>query len=247
MKLRYMYFAVPLLFIGCASYKQLQPKPVLSSAESGYIELKNGKKDFELKKNKKYFINFPSAQEDNFYLVLNIPSKKQFTSFLTNQLTKKSYGEKIADESQSDTQSVYPIPKNSTGYFLIMEGIAQDFVLNIDYRYTPKWRFKFETKHAGFKEILQKNRVDRSTYNSIGSGNHLQGTNFSSVIAKVKGHSEEIEKVYKELLAIESIFPAGIVNSKDEAYENYKKLKSDIEDEMKFQDNYLMVLNFFGK
>jgi hypothetical protein len=242
-----MYFAVPLLFIGCASYKQLQPKPVLSSAESGYIELKNGKKDFELKKDKKYFINFPSAQEDNFYLVLNIPSKKQFTSFLTNQLTKKSYGEKIADESQSDTQSVYPIPKNSTGYFLIMEGIAQDFVLNIDYRYTPKWRFKFETKHAGFKEILQKNRVDRSTYNSIGSGNHLQGTNFPSVIAKVKGHSEEIEKVYKELLAIESIFPAGIVNSKDEAYENYKKLKSDIEDEMKFQDNYLMVLNFFGK
>lgn len=247
MKLRYMYFAVPLLFIGCASYKQLQPKPVLSPAESGYIELKNGKKDFELKKDKKYFINFPSTQEDNFYLVLNIPSKKQFTSFLTNQFTKKSYGAKIADESQTDTQSVYPIPKNSTGYFLIMEGISQDLVLNIDYRYTPQWRFKFETKHAGFKETLQKNKVDRNTYNSIGSGNHLQGTNFPTVIDKVKGHSAEIEKVYKELLAIESIFPAGIVNSKDEAYENYKKLKSDIEDEMKFQANYLMVLNFFGK
>ena len=128
-----------------------------------------------------------------------------------------------------------------------MEGISQDLVLNIDYRYTPQWRFKFETKHAGFKETLQKNKVDRNTYNSIGSGNHLQGTNFPTVIDKVKGHSAEIEKVYKELLAIESIFPAGIVNSKDEAYENYKKLKSDIEDEMKFQANYLMVLNFFGK
>lgn len=247
MKLRYMYFAVPLLFIGCASYKQLQPKPVLSSAESGYIELKNGKKDFELKKDKKYFINFPSTQEGNFYLVLNIPVKKQFTSFLTNQFAKKSYGEKIADESQSDTQSVYPIQKNSTGYFLIIEGISQDLILNIDYRYTPQWRFKFETKHAGFKETLQKNRVDRSTYNSIGSGKHLQGTDFSSAIAKVNGHSAEIDKVYKELLAIESIFPAGIVNSKDEAYENYKKLKSDIEDELKFQADYLTVLNFFGK
>lgn len=247
MKLRYMFFAVPLLFIGCASYKQLQPKPVLSSAESGYIELKNGKKDFELKKDKKYFINFPSTQEDNFYLVLNLSSKKQFSSFLTNELTKKSYGEKIADQSQADSQSVYPIPKNSTGYFLIMEGISQDLVLNIDYRYTPQWRFQFETKHAGFQEILKQNRVDRSAYNSIGSGNHLEGTDFPSVIAKTKGHSEEIDKVYKELLAIESIFPAGIVNTKDEAYENYKKLKSDIEDEMKFQANYLMVLNFFGK
>ncbi len=247
MKLRYMYFAVPLLFAGCASYKQLQPKPVLSPAESGYIELKDGKKDFELKKDKKYFFNFPSTQEDNFYLVLNIPAKKQFKSFLSDQFNKKSFGEKIADESQSDTQSVYPIKKNSTGYYLVMEGISQDLVLNIDYRYTPQWRFKFETKHAGFKEILQNNRVDRSPYKSIGSGSHLEGTNFPTVMTKVKGHSSEIEKVYKELLAIESIFPAGIVNSKDEAYENYKKLKSDIEDEMKFQADYLMVLNFFGK
>lgn len=242
-----MYFAVPLLFIGCASYKQLQPKPVLSATEGGYIELKNGKKDFELKKDKKYFINFPSAQDNNFYLVLNNSSKKQFKSFLTSQFTKKSCGEKIADESQTDTQSVYPVQKNSTGYYLIMEGITQDLLLNIDYRYTPQWRFKFETKHAGFKEILSNNKFDRSAYNSIGSGSHLEGTNFPSVIEKVKGNSSEIDKVYKELLAIESIFPAGIVNSRDEAYENYKKLKSDIEDEMNFQANYLAVLNFFGK
>lgn len=248
MKLRYLYFAVPLLFLGCSSYKQLQPKPLLSPVENGYIELKDGKKDFELKKDKKYFLNFPSPQDDNFYLVLNIPSKKQFTSFLTAQLAnKKTHGDKIADDSQVDTQSVYPIQKNNTGYYLLIESIPQNVIFNVDYRYTPQWRFKFETKHAGFKDILQNNRVDRSAYKSIGSGSHLEGTDFPSVISKVKGHSSEIEKVYKELLAIESIFPASIVNSKDEAYENYKKLKADIEEEMKFQANYLAVLNFFGK
>lgn len=248
MKLRYLYFSVPFLLFGCSSYKQLQPKPVLSPAESGYIELKNGKKDFELKKEKKYFINFPSPQDNNFYLVLNIASKKQFNSFLTAQLNdKKTYGEKIADESKSDTQSVYPIQKNSAGYYLLIDGIPQDVVFNVDYRYTPQWRFKFETKHAGFKETLQNNRVDRTAYKSIGSGSHLEGTNFPAVIEKVKGHSAEIDNVYKELLAIESIFPSSIVNSKDAAYENYKKLKAEIEEEAKFQSNYLAVLDLFGK
>ena len=248
MKLRFTGLIALFLFLGCSNYKFLQPKPVLSPEENGYIELKNGKKNFELKKDKKYFVQFPSPQENNFYLVLQLPQKDKFNSFCTTQLIdKKKYGEKIADESASDTQSVYPMQKNEGGYYLLIEQVKEDLVFDIEYRYAPQWRFKFENKHFTFKEILNKNRVDRAAFNAIGSGHHLDGANFAQAIDTVKFHSAELNNVYKELLAIESIFPAGIVNSKDEAYENYKALKKDLEDEMGFQANYLAVLNFFGK
>ena len=71
--------------------------------------------------------------------------------------------------------------------------------------------------------------------------------NFPKEIEKVIGHTTELDKIYKELLAIESIFPSSILNSKDEAYENYKTLKAAIEEEMEFQSNYFAVLKFFGK
>lgn len=248
MRLRFISVLAFLFFIGCSAYKQLQPKPELSSAEKGYIELKDGKKDFELKKEKRYFIQFPSAEDKNYYLVLSIPAKKSFSSFLTSQLTdKKRPGEKITDESTCDTMSVYPIENNGSGYYLIIESIPEDVIFNVDYRYVPQWRFKFENKHASFKEILENNRVDREAYNSIGPGKHLQGTNFPKMVKFVKDHYGELENVYNELLAIESIFPPSILNSKDEAYQNYLTLKSSIEEEMTFQKNYLLVLNFFGK
>ncbi|NLG18042.1 MAG: hypothetical protein GX556_11985 [Fibrobacter sp.] len=248
MKLRNLYLAAILVIAGCSSYKQLKPKPELSPAESGYIELMSGKKNFELKKGKKYFLSFPSPQEDNFYLVLNIKQKEAFNSSFTSELIdKKRPGEKIKDESTTDTQSVYPIHKNSSGYYFLVDKPQNDVILQVEYRYAPQWRFRFENKHLAFKEIFKNNEVDRSTYKSIGSGYHLDGVNFAKAIDTVKSHSSELGNVYKELLAIESIFPAGIVNSKDEAYENYKALKSDLEEEMEFQANYLSVLDFFNK
>jgi hypothetical protein len=81
------------------------------------LNLKMVRNDFVLKKEKKYFIQFPSPQEDNFYLVLDLPSKKQFNSVLTAKLIdKKSYDGSIADESTADTLSIYPVMNNGTGY-----------------------------------------------------------------------------------------------------------------------------------
>lgn len=248
MRLRLLLLSAFFFIIGCGAYKQLQPKPELSPAEQGYLELKSGKKDFELKKEKKYFIQFPSVQEDNFYLVLALPQKKQFKSFLTVAATdKKKQGTKIADESEIDSLSVYPIIKNDPGYNFFIEGIGTDFTLQTNYRYTPQWRFKFENKYSSYKETLLKNRVDRTTYNAIGSGYHLDGINFKQVIDTVMERRTNIGEVYKQLLAIESIFPSSIVNSQDEAYLNYKTLKTDIEDEITFQDSYLATLDFFSR
>ncbi|MBN1309287.1 MAG: hypothetical protein JXA18_15290 [Chitinispirillaceae bacterium] len=247
MKIRLFVVSSFLVFLVCAPYKQLQPKPELSPAEKGYIELKKNKKDFMLKKEKKYFILFPAPQEDNFYLVISNKEKKTFINYLTKELIeKKTPGSMISDESEIDTLSVFPVLKGEAGYYFIMKGIKADLPLHVSYRYAPQWRFKFETKHASYKEILSGNRVERKTYESIGPGRHLEGMNFSKAIDTVSRHRANIEEVYQQLLAIESIFPPSIVNSQDEAYLNYKKLKSDIEEEMKFQDAYLATLKFFS-
>ena len=55
--------------------------------------------------------------------------------------------------------------------------------------------------------------VDRIAYKGIGSTTQLDGLNFGAAIDTVKRHEAALEAVYKELLAIESIFPARIVNS----------------------------------
>ncbi len=248
MKFRSLLLSAAFLFIGCSAYKQLQPKPQLLSSEGSYIELKNGKNNFELKKDKKYFILFPSSQDNNFYLILSIPQKKSFRSFLTAQLIdKKKYGELIKDESVIDTQSIYAVSPNGTGYYLLIDKVSSDVVLNIDYRYAPQWRFKFENKHAEFLSILQKNRFDRKNYNEIGNGYHLNGINYSSTIDSIHQRSSELSKVHNELLAIESIFPQSILNSKDQAYLNYVKLKEDLEEEISFQQNYANTITFFAK
>ncbi|MCX7726278.1 MAG: hypothetical protein N2053_05465, partial [Chitinispirillaceae bacterium] len=130
----------------------------------------------------------------------------------------------------------------------IMEGISSDIQqLKLLYRYTPQWRFKFENKHATYKKILADNRVERKQYESIGPSYHLEGVNLRTTIEEVSKHKAAIEDVYKQLLAIESIFPPSIINSTDEAYLNYKKLKSEIEEEINFQYAYLKTLSFFEK
>jgi len=244
MNVRILVLSAVFLCIGCAPYKQLQPKPELSPSEAGYLELKNNKKDFELKKTKKYYITFPASQEDNFYLVLSVPQKKSLKGTLSHELINKKFpGKAIADDSETDTQFVYPITKGSPSYFF-MEGIGSDLAFQSNYRYTPQWRFKFENKHASFIETLEKNRVNRAPYQAIGNGSHLDGINYQASIDTITRNRVNIQNVYTQLLAIESIFPPSIVNSQDEAYLNYKKLKTAIEEELQFDDAYVATLTF---
>jgi|WetSurMetagenome_2_1015567.scaffolds.fasta_scaffold00572_12 hypothetical protein len=241
--------SLALVFAGCAPYAQLKPKPDLSSVEQGYIELKNDKKDFELKKQKKYVISFPAPAEDNFYIVFNVPSKRKMNGFLSNSYVgKKTPGEKLKDETLwPDSISVYAVNTKSPMYYWFMETGAEDFVLHVKYRYAPQWRFKFETKAAEYNSILAKNIVDRGAYKGIGSTTQLDLINFGVAADSVKRHEAALEAVYKELLAIESIFPKRIVNSTDPAYQNYRKLRANLEDEMNFQKAWLAALDFFSK
>ena len=81
MKLRYAIVGSLLLAAGCATYKQLKPKPEPAPLEQGYIEIKNDKKNFELKKEKRYFITFPGPQEDRFLFGPGYSPEKQNQKF----------------------------------------------------------------------------------------------------------------------------------------------------------------------
>ena len=249
MKLRYVFLSALLITAGCATYKQLKPKPEPTPVEQGYIELRHDKKNFELKKDKRYFITFPGSQEDHFYLILNLPEKKKIQSFFTASfLDNKKYGDKIADETPyPDTISAYPINNKVPLYYWIIDNVPENMVLNIRYRYAPQWRYKFETRYSTFQSILSKNRVDRGVFKAIGVSTHLEGFNFVLVMDTVGRHTAELNKMHKELLDIESIFPANILNSKDVAYQNYVTIKKDLEDEIAFQTAYRTSLDFFYK
>ncbi len=237
-----------LIFFACAPYKQLKPDPELSPREQGYIELKKGKNDFELKKDNQYFIEFPSPPEENFFLVLTYPAKKSLKTSLTARLEKKTNpGESVetAESPAPDSMSVYPVSPEDSVYYWLINKVNEDVVLSMQYRYVPQWRFRFENKHAEFKETLAANKVDRSVYNSIGKTFNFNGFKFQVAIDSISENLAALKKVHEELLSIESIFPKSIVNSDDEAYQNYLKLKSALEEEMAFQDNYLAILAFF--
>ena len=241
--------SILLLMASCANYKLLKPEPLLSSQEGSYIELKDKKKDFKLKEGKKYFIEFPAPKENNFYLVLNIPSKKYYNSFLTTKLEKKKFpGKKIEDETtKPERMSVIPIDKSVPVYYWLIDHIRQDVELRMEYRYVPQWRFKFENKHAEFNETLKKNRVSRTIFKTLGTSFHFNNFNFKLVMDTVAKHTKELNKMHKEVLAIESVFPKDIVNSTDKAYLDYKKLKKDLEEEIQFQNNFVILLNAFDK
>jgi hypothetical protein len=234
---------------GCAPYRQLKPKPELTPQEQGYIELKHDKKDFDLKKNKRYFFAFPKPQQDNFYLVLSVPDKKKIGSFLTAQLVdNKKPGPKIRDESPyPDTVYVFGVDTKSPQFYWLIDNVPADMVLKVNYRYAPQWRYKFETSYSRFKATLKKNLVDRTLYGAIGVSAHLESFNYQLVMDTVAKHTAELEKVHKELLAIESIFPASILNSTDEAYKNYLALRKELEEEIAFQKNFHSVIDIFNK
>ncbi|MBD3243065.1 MAG: hypothetical protein GF331_20915 [Chitinivibrionales bacterium] len=239
-----------LCILSCAPYNELKPKPELNPAEGGYLPLmRDEDKPFELKAGKQYYITFPAPPEENFYIILNIPKKPRFTSFFTSTLIdERKPGEKIADQSPfPDSQSVYPVSPKSPTYYWIIENVPQDIDVAMRYRYAPQWRFKFETRYASLKETYETNVVDRAGYEAIKPGYSIESVNFPLAIDTIGKHTAALEKVLAELLEIESLFPSKLINSNDPAYRNYVDLKKALEDEIAFQKNYRLTLDFFYK
>ncbi|MFH0920672.1 MAG: hypothetical protein V1913_09940 [Fibrobacterota bacterium] len=237
-----------LILSGCAPYSQLKPEPLLSPLEQGFLELKNGEKEFKLKPDNKYYVVFPAPAENNFYLVLDLPEKRKVEIALTSSLTdEKTVGPLIADAAAAvPDQIVYPVNAGAPFYWLINR-VPAEMMLTLKYRYVPQWRFKFENKHAEYMSIYEKNRVDRKSYLELGTGFHFNNFNFKSFIDTVSHREAALKKMHLELIELDKLFPSSIRNSTDKAYQDYQFLKMNLEDELDFQARYLLVLRFFDR
>jgi hypothetical protein len=247
MKFRILLMTLFLVSVNCATYQRLQPKPEIMNQESGYIELKKGENNFELKKDRKYFVAFPAPQYDHYFLIITSPQKQKFTSTFTGDFVKQQPGKLIADETWSpDTMIAFPVDKSRQYFYWLIEEVPQKIEnLSLKYRYAPQWRFKFEHKYATYKEILAKNVVDRGVYQAIGTSTSLENFNFARAIDTVSRHLAELQALQKELLSLAGIFPPNLINSTDVAYLNYRKMKGELDDEITFQTNYTAALSFF--
>ncbi|MEJ2052391.1 MAG: hypothetical protein P8X42_00610 [Calditrichaceae bacterium] len=249
MKVKLLVILTALYLAGCAAYKELKPDPDISPVEDGYIEIKDGSDNFELKNDKKYFMKFPAPAQDNMYLVINVENKDLMQTYLTPYFDDGK-GEIIKIKDQSDDKlktSYYPVDNSVQNFYWVIESVKYDLILNMDYRYVPQWRYKFETHYAKFQETLTNNTVDRAPYNNIGISSKLSDFDFGKEVSRTKDMTANLQKVQQELSEIESIFPPSILNTNDKAYQNYREIKKQVDDELAFQKDYLLLMDVLNQ
>jgi hypothetical protein len=246
---RFSLFPVIFAFVlgGCAAYKELEPEPLISPAERGYIQLKNDAENFMLDKGKKYFIKFPRPQRDQFFLILATDRKRDLTTYLTRAFDDgKPPITKMQEEPGSgDSLSVYAVDTAVPEFFWVIDYVPSDLELAMHYRYAPRWRYTFETKYVLFRKLLAENIADRTTYEAINPSFNFNNFNFNEESVSLELKTRRLADVHKELLALESLFPSDIASSRDTAYEKYKALKKDVTSELQFQKDYATVLTVF--
>ena len=236
-----------MFLFSCAAYKQLEPKPKLVPQELGYVELMNDDEFFELDKGKKYFIVFPAPLQENSYLVLNNNNKNLFSSFLA-ELFDDGKGDmpKAVNETPDPSRlDVFALKDNVQKFYWVIEDVSADMELRMTYRYVEKWRFKFETQYASYRNTLADNRMDRSPYENIGAAPAFQQAEINSFIGSIESKSAELKKMQDSIAELEKYFPVTVANTTDTSYQNYMQLKSDLKDEIKFQNNFSTVLKLY--
>lgn len=246
MKLKIAATLILVFLASCGKYKMLKPKPEVLARESDYIRILDKDKYFQLESGKKYYMEFPAVQEENFYLVLKVAGQDALNSHLTRQFTKGKGDIKISDETDaSDDLLVYKLDRTVQTFTWVIEDVSREMGLDMDYRYMPIWRFEFETRNAKFQTILARNKVERENYDNLGNGVRLSDIRLEDELSDLRRKNDNLKAIQGELLEIESIFPSSIRNSDDKAYLDYQGLKSELESELAFHEDYQATLNYF--
>ena len=231
---------ISFLLFGCAAYKQLKPEPEINPVENGYIEILKDAKQFKLKKDKKYYMVFPPAMQPNFYLILKIKDKQLLNYYLTETFDQgKGRIIEIPDESpQPEVENVYPISNDVPRYYFVIDLVKQDMLLNMEYRYTARWRYTFEREYASFSQTLSENSISRDIYNNLGVSLKADEVDWQKESSEVNSKLKALQFLASKLKKIEEIFPPNILNTTDESYQNYLTLKETLESEIAFQQKY---------
>jgi len=234
---------------GCSAYKELTPKPEVLPQDRGYIELKSGDEFFTLDKDNKYFIKFPAPAADNVVLVLRLNNKSIIGSHLTPVFDEgDSLQMLIRDEAAgSDTLSLYTIDTKVLTFFWVIDTVRADTRLVMHYRYVPRWRYTFETRFAALQQTFRENVIDRKVYESIGPEFTFDGFNFSGEKEAIDAKTSNLLATRDELVKMGPLFPQEVINSRDTAYQQYTALKSSVDDELRFQEDYASTLRYFER
>lgn len=245
MKQSVLVLFLALMLGGCASYKELSPDPPLLPAERGFIELKNGKDNFELSAEKKYYMVFPAPTSDHFKLMLSVSAKSALTSSLTREFDGKDQQRvPIVDETRTyDSLCVYAVDTKSPLFYWVIDSVRQDVQLAMRYRYVPEWRYTFEVRYATYCTTLGTNVVDRATYQGIDRTSNLDTLDVRRNLMALQTRTAKLRALRDDLNALAGVFPANIASSQDTAYKQYVALKEQLYDEVDFQENYARVLN----
>ena len=236
------------LIAGCATFKELEPKPELSPLERGYIELRNDKEFFQLDQGKQYFIRFPRPVANNFDIVLETNAKWYLSTYMTRTFDDgKGPIVRIPDEAtREDSAMVYGVDLSSGTYFWVIDTVRQDIELRLRYRYVPKWRYTFENDYAAFRQSLAANVVDRGTYTGAAGAPAIESVDYGATLTALGARTAKLAAMDDELKKVAQLFPPDI-SPQDTAYRNYTALKASLEDELKFQQSYAAALTLFRK
>ena len=243
--------ALLLAFAGCGAYKELKPKPPISSLEGSYIELTKSKSEgktelLELKQDKKYYVRFPAPPGADFYLVLRTDQKSLTGTYFTTLFSKgKDRDPRTDDESTQIGVSVFRLDPSVVESYWVVETVGQDLTLSLEYRYVPIWRYTFENSHADLSDRLAQNRADRTIYSTLGKTYHFTNFDFVSALNTLAGTSDQLQTIKQALQDTEQLFPADLINSDDQTYRDYATLLDHIYDEIQFQTDYRDVLAVF--
>lgn len=246
MMLRFFCLTILIVLTSCGAYKELKPVPPVAAQEAGYTLLSNKDKQFELKKGKKYFMQFPAIQANDYYLVLRMNDAHELDAHLTRQFTKGKGDVVIPAETGTDpNMTAFTLDQTVSTFYWVIENVNRNLILNLEYRYMPSWRFRYESRSAQFRAAVTANSMDRSNYQSLGIDLSAEDLSYEMQIAEIDRKSAALQELQSGLGEIEALFPAGVRGSDDASYLDFLGLRGDVTKELAFQEQYRLALTVF--
>lgn len=244
----YLFFIIALGIVsGCSTFSELSPRPPVSPAEGNYTELKKKSDSFELSKKDKYFIKFPGSTQDNMVLTLKSDQFSSVRSYLTSKFDDGK-GEIIKTPelmSNLTGQKVWKLEKTDKPAFWVIDSVYSDFKLNIQYRYLPEWRFRYENRFDVLKSDFVSSKVNRFYLDSLGLKANFNGFDFTKELSLLEKTLPTLERIQSELNDTKFVIPSTFQNSADPAFLSWKDLDQSVSSELSFQTLYNKLLKAY--
>jgi hypothetical protein len=224
----------------------LEPSPPVIAKELEFKHLGDDGEYFEVDAGKKYFVQFPKTLENEFYLVLKIESDPDLEHIFTYDFNddEKSF-DQVKNESERIGEYAYDIPTSKNFYFFVITNVKKDVPLRMQYRYVPKWRYKFEVGHNNLQKELEENTSQRKVFDSFGIDFDSKNFAYASELGKLEKSLTLLKNNLKKLEKISSVLPKNI-NPNDKAFIAYNELTKLYTEEITFQEKYYFALKNYS-